>query len=147
MASDGKLYFKLEATGDATFTFYRKGQDKKGNDTLDAIQTTKLTLEKGKTVVEKFTDVLLDLTAGEYYVSMTAKNTKANDKGSVFYNVTATLDPSASSSLAMPETDNLGISDALSFTSLNADVLADASASALTELDDKSGWLNISMLA
>ena len=33
---------------------------------------------------------------------MAAKSTKANDKGSVFYNVTATLDASVSSALEMP---------------------------------------------
>ena len=155
LASDGKLYFKLEATGDATFVVYRKGQDKKGNDTLDVIQTTKLTLEKGKTVVEKFTDVLSDLTAGEYYVSMTAKNTKPNDNGSVFYNVTATLEPSVASPLSMPESSgadaladtSLNLTDALSFDSYDADVLADASASALADLDVKSGWMNIASLA
>ena len=147
LRTDGDLYFKIKATGDATFTVYRKGQDKKGNDTLEAIQTTKLTLEKGKTVVEKFTDVLSDLTAGEYYVSMTAKNTKANDKGNVFYNVTATLDPSVSSALSMPETDTLGISDALSFGQYDTDALASASASSLAGLDDKSDWLNIASLA
>ena len=33
---------------------------------------------------------------------MAAKSTKANASGSVFYNVTATLDPSVSSALEMP---------------------------------------------
>ena len=47
----------------------------------------------------------------------------------------------------MPETDSLGISDAMSFGPFDADVLADASVSALAELDDKTGWLNIASLA
>ncbi len=100
LTGDGKLSFHLEATGDATFTVYKKGQDKKGNDTLETIQTTKLSLAKDGGV--KDTAELLNLEAGEYYVSMTTKSTKANDKGSVFYNVTATLDASVSSSLEMP---------------------------------------------
>ena len=78
---------------------------------------------------------------------MTAKSTKANASGSVFYNVMATLDSSVSSALSMPETDTLGISDALSFGGYDADTLASASISSLADLDDKSGRMNISMLA
>ena len=147
LASDGNLSFDLKATGNATFVVYKKGQDKKGNDTLEAIQTTKLTVAKDKDIVETGTELLTGLKAGEYYVSMTAKSTKANASGSVFYSVMATLDSSVSSALSMPETDSLGISDALSFGQYDADVLADASVSSLAELDDKSGWMNISMLA
>ena len=154
LSGDGRLSFDLKATGDATFVVYEKTKDKKGNDTLKAIQTTKLTLAKGKTTVEKTTDELVGLKEGEYYISMTAKNTKANDKGSVFYNVTvnATLSGNVSSALAMPETelassDSLGISDALSFGQYDADALADASASSLTDPDDKSAWKNITTMA
>jgi len=158
LSSDGNLSFDLKATGNATFVVYKKGE-KNGKKTLDVIQKTKLTLKKGETDIEKSTALLTGLKAGDYYVSMTAKSTKANASGSVFYNVTATLTPqnpsslampetdSAASSLAMPEADSLGISDALSFGGFNADVLADASASALADLDDKSGWLNIASLA
>ena len=143
LTTSGDLYFKLKASGNATFTIYEKGQDKKGNDTLKAIQTTKLTLEKGKTSVEATTDLIADLAAGEYYVSMTAKNTKANASGSVFYNVTANLNPSVASPLSMPETDSLGISDALSFGQYDTDALADASASGLAEFDDKFAWQSL----
>ena len=146
LTTSGDLYFKLKASGNATFTIYEKSQDKKGNDTLKAIQTTKLTLAKGKTTVEATTDLIADLAAGEYYVSMTAKSTKANASGSVFYNVTANLNPSVASPLSMPETDTLGISDALSFGSCDADALASASAS-LADLNEKSDWLNIASLA
>jgi len=143
LTTSGDLYFKLKATGNATFTVYEKTQDKKGNDMLKAVQTTKLTLAKGKTTVEATTDLIADLAAGEYYVSMTAKNTKANASGSVFYNVTANLNPSVASPLSMPEADSLGISDALSLGGYDVDVLADASASALADLDDKSGWQSL----
>jgi len=86
------------------------------------------------------------LEAGEYYVSVTAKNTKANEKGGAFYNVTATFNASgsAASSLAMPEiSDSLAITDALGFASLDSDALASASASSLAELDDKTGWQSL----
>ncbi|MBR5023770.1 MAG: hypothetical protein IKX48_01795, partial [Victivallales bacterium] len=103
------------------------------------------------------TDSLVGLESGEYYVSMTAKSTKAHDKGSVFYNVTATLEPSlgdalampesssAASSLSMPEADSLGISDALSFCGYDTDVLADVSS--LNDLNGQSDWLNLTTLA
>ena len=87
-----------------------------------------------------------DLSADEdYYISMTAKSTKTNSSGSVFYKVTAnaTLSAIDGSALSMPETDSLGISDALSFGQYDADALADASASALADLDDKSGWMSL----
>ena len=72
----------------------------------------------------------------------------ATKGASVYYNVWATMTPlPEASALAMPETDNLGISDALSFGQYDADVLADASASSLVELDDKSNWQNIASLA
>ena len=143
LTTSGNLSFDLKATGNATFVVYRKGQDKKGKDTLEAIQTTKLTLEKGQTTVKKTTDLIADLAAGEYYVSMTAKSTKANASGSVFYNVSANLNPSVADALAMPETDTLGISDALSFGGYDTDALADASASSLAELDDKFAWQSL----
>ena len=122
-------------------------QDKNGNDTLEAIQTTKLKLAKGASVVDKFTDAISDLAAGEYYISMTATNTSNNAKGSVFYNVTATLKPSVMASLSMPETDSFGMVESLSFGKFDADALADVSASSLAELDDKSGCMNITSLA
>jgi len=148
LTGDGSLYFKIKSTGDATFVVYKKGQDKKGNDTLIALQTTKLKLAKGDEVIDKFTDVLSGVTAGEYYISMTAKNTKANDKGLVYYNVTATLEPPDADALAMPESDNWGVSDALSFASSGSDLLADAAAfDKLAELDDSSIWLDAAKLA
>ena len=52
----------------------------------------------------------------------------------------------SASGLAMPETDTLAMTDALSFGQ-NADALADVSASSLAELDDKSAWQNIVSLA
>ena len=99
LTSAGNLSFTLKATGDATFTVYRKGVNK-GREVLETIQTTKLSLAKDGGV--KDTAELFNLDAGDYYISMAAKNTKATDKGSVFYNVTATLDASVSSALEMP---------------------------------------------
>jgi hypothetical protein len=39
------------------------------------------------------------------------------------------------------------MTDSLSLGRYDADVLTGASASSLADLDDKTGWLNISMLA
>ena len=58
----------------------------------------------------------------------------------------APLSASEASSLAMPGTsDALTMTDALSFGSYDTDVLADASASALADLDDKAGWMNLTL--
>ena len=102
LTSAGNLSFSLKATGNAKFIIYKMGVGSKGKEKLEAIQTTKLTLAKGESIVEKTTDMLAGLEAGEYYVLMKAESTKANDTGSVFYNVTATLDASVSSALEMP---------------------------------------------
>ena len=72
--------------------------------------------------------LISNLDAGEYYISMAAKSTKANDIGSVFYNVTANLDASIASALEMPETDSsadsLVMADSLSFGQYDTDILA-----------------------
>ena len=83
----------------------------------------------------------------KYFVSM--QSTGAKKGAEVFYNVTLGLTPPPdASALAMPETsDELAMSDALIFGGYDADVFADASASSLAELDDKSAWLNIASLA
>ena len=78
-----------------------------------------------------------------YFVSM--QSTGAKKGAEVFYNVTAMFlaSETAADALSMPETDTLGISDALSFGQYDADALASASASALDELEDKSGWQSL----
>ena len=60
---------------------------------------------------------------------MTAKSTKTNSSGSVFYNVwgDAKLSASESSALTMPETDSLGISDDLCFGGYDANMQSAAS--------------------
>ena len=81
-------------------------------------------------------------------ILLTAKNTKPTEKGGAFYNVSATFNASGSASdaLAMPETsDTLAMTDALSFSQLDSDALAGASASSLTELDDKSAWKDLTL--
>ena len=83
------------------------------------------------------------MTAGVFLFC--ARPETAGEKGCVFYSVTAmfTASESAADSLAMPETDNRGVSDALSFASPEADLLADATASSFSELDDKSAWQSL----
>ena len=45
--------------------------------------------------------------------------------------------------LAMPETDSLAMTNELSLGQYSTDVLADASASSLAELDDKTVWQSL----
>ena len=155
MTEQGKLTFTVTATEGATFEVWTLANGK-----LKSLGKTKLKLGKEQTTCTGNISGLSLEVGTEYYVSMTAAKTTANTKGSVFYSVSATLTPQNESSLAMPETssvasalampetsDSLAMTDSLSFGQYNVDALADASASALADLDDKSGWLNISSLA
>ncbi len=85
LAEDATLNFTLTVTGDATFMVYQITQDKKGADKLVTLLKHAVKMDPNAAQAEMTTSDL-DLAAGEYYVSMTAKDTK---KGSVFYNVTA----------------------------------------------------------
>ena len=60
---------------------------------------------------------------------MTAKNTKPNDKCSVFYNVMVVLDPDSqvTSALTMPETASMTSADELSIGESNTDTSLAAS--------------------
>ncbi|MBO7659873.1 MAG: hypothetical protein J6T65_11290, partial [Clostridia bacterium] len=158
--ADANVTFSLTATGDATlevFKVTKKGEDKY---TKKSIQTLKLKVgdDEEKTEQARKTVTLEYKDDAFYYISVKATNTKKMPM--VYYNVSYTIESmgeasalsmpetaSAASALAMPETNSLGISDALSFGGYDADVLADASASSLAELDDKSAWLNIASLA
>ena len=154
VTEQGKLSFTVTATEGATFEVWTLANGK-----MKSLGKAKLKLEQDETVCTGTVSNLSLEVGTEYYVSMTAANTTANTKGSVFYNVSATLTPQNASSLAMPETssaasslsapeaDILGISDALSFGQYDTDVLADISSASIAELDDKSGWLNIASLA
>ena len=79
----------------------------------------------------------------KYVVAVQSGNAKKNTD--VWYNVSASFDGASSASLAMPETDNLAIADALSFGQ-NTDALADASAFGLADsqlIDDKQSALGL----
>ena len=131
------VVFMVESTGDATLAVYQLTGTR-----LKKLDTLKVTVG-GANATQ-----MLSLSAGvEYFLSMTAKDAK---KGNVYYNVTATvfsLNDATADALAMPESDSLGISDALSFGSCDTDALANTSASALADLNDKSAWMNIASLA
>ena len=73
---------------------------KKQGPFLKKCSTQKTILTLNKDIIETATDLLSNLDAGEYYISMAAKSTKANASGSVFYNVTATFDMANASALA-----------------------------------------------
>ena len=141
-----KVSLKVTATDAVSLVVY--GLQKNG--TLKALKTV-----KSKNNVAELNDFELKAKSapgGEFFLGVTSTNAK---KGSAaFYNVdvinvsgqdTVPLAASVADALSMPETDNLGISDALSFGNYGADALAGASASALAELDDKSAWQNLTL--
>jgi len=142
--------FKVEATDAASFVIYSLQKGK-----LKALSTTKLTAKNGfsKEVTYKFKN------DGDFFIGVTSTN--AGKGSETYYNVdvvsvsgqnSALLSAQEAGSLAMPETELAssglsGTQDAMSFGQYDADVLADASASALAERDDKSGWMNVASLA
>ena len=135
--------FKVTATDAVNFAVYGL-QD---NGKLKELKSLKLknSTEEGGTLAYTFREK----DGSAFFVGVTSANAK---KGSAaYYNVQVLPEASPGSrtdGLAMPESsDSLGISDSLSFGQYGADVLADASASSLAELDDKSAWLNITTLA
>ena len=85
LEDDATLNFTLPVTGNATFMVYRITQDRKGADKLVTLLKQTVRMDPNAAEAEMTTSDL-ELAAGEYYVSMTAKDTK---KGSVFYDVTA----------------------------------------------------------
>jgi len=158
LSADAELSFSILALDASKFAVYSL-TEKKGKYTLKALQTTTLKKAKGATEY-KATTKALSLASGEYYISM--KSTNAKKGGAAYYNVSLNtadcsglpdggivqetiMDAQVASSLAMSETDSLASTDALSFGGYDADLLA--SASALTNLDDKSAWRNIGQLA
>ena len=148
LTQSGSLTFKITALADVTFEIWQKGTDKKGKNVLNSLQKKTSLKVKDYAVGASTTTEVLTLGAGEYYVSVTAKNTKANEKGSAYYNVTAMFSPSevVTDALAMPElSDSLAMTDTLSFDQYDADALAGASATALAALDDKSAWQNLAL--
>jgi len=141
ITADGTAQFAVTASGAGTFVVYQLNEAK---GKLMALDTIKITAA-GQTV----TGQTLNLTAGEYFISMTAKDTK---KGNVYYNVEATtnLKEAASFSLDMPEASISDAVDSLNFAQNSADTLALGSAFSLNDdyqLDDKSSWQNIAKLA
>ena len=147
----GSLSFEISALAGVTFEIWQKDKDRRGNNILNSVMKKTTISVKDYSVgnTEKTTAITLD--AGEYYISVTAQKTTANEKGSAFYNVTAffTAEAVVNDSLAMPETDSLAMADELGFGQYGTDALADVSAAASLDagLDGKSAWLNIASLA
>ena len=134
--------FTVTATEGATFEVWTLANGK-----MKSLGKAKLKLDADENVCTGTVSNLSLEVGTEYYVSMTAEKTTANAKGSVFYNVSATLTPQNASSLAMPETASaasaLAMTDALSFARYDSDVLAGASASTLADLNDKAAWQSL----
>ena len=148
-ANEG-MHVSLKVTATDAVSLVVYGLQKNG--TLKALKTV-----KSKDNVAELVDFELkgkSAPGGQFFLGVTSTNAK---KGSeAYYNVevvdvsgqdSVPLAASEASPLAMPETDTLGISDALSFGQYDVDVLPDATASSLAEFDDKSGLLNLNMLA
>ena len=77
-----------------------------------------------------------------FYVGVESTNAKKGGAG--WYNVeVVSFTHAAAAALAMPETDGLNLTDALSFSQYDTDALASASASSLAELDGKSAWQDL----
>ena len=149
VASNGDVTFTIETTGTGTGTFavWRNNAARKKLEALGKVEI--------KADQKTGTLTLSGLKSGEeYYISMTAKSTKANASGSVFYNVMAIAELSGSessalampetasvaSALSMPETDSLADSLAMSADSLNLGQY-DTDALAGTSLDPASDKL------
>ena len=132
-----KISLKVTATDAVSLVVY--GLQKNG--TLKALKTV-----KSKNNVASLNDFELKAKSapgGEFFLGVTSTNAK---KGSAAYYKLDVVSVSGqdTSALSMPETsDALSISDALSFGQYDTDVLADASASSLAELDNKLGWENM----
>ena len=75
LESNAKLCFSLESTNAAKFTIWKLTQDRKGNWTLKALQSTALTKPKR---AEKYSAATKSrmLGAGDYYISMQSTNAK-----------------------------------------------------------------------
>ena len=133
LAEHATMNFTLTVTGDATFVVYQIAQDKKGADKLVTLLKHTVKMDPNAAEAEMTTSDL-ELAAGEYYVSMAAKDTK---KGCVFYNVTA----------------NAVLSEA-ELGALNADPLAESTVSDGSlpgsdgsPFDGDSAWLTAAALA
>ncbi len=147
LTQTSKVAFTLSATNDATLEIIKVTQNGEKY-TKKSLQTVKYKAGNGPATSKK--TVSLEVKDGvSYYVSVKAtnvKNTKVDPK--TYYNVSYSVESSEASALAMPETSEaLAMTDSLSFGSYDTDALASASASSLTDLNDKSGWLNIASLA
>ena len=130
LTSNGKLSFEITALADVTFEIWQKGKDKKGNNVLNSLQKKTALTVKDYAIGASALTAALTLAAGEYYISVTAKKTTANEKGSAFYNVTANF--------------TAAVNDAQLDSALAASGLATCFESLQ---DDKSAWQNLTTLA
>ena len=115
------------------------------NGTLKALKTVKSNKENIAELVG-FELKAKSAPGGQFFLGVTSTNAK---KGSAaYYNVDViSISDQTSAALSTSEASSLGISDALSFDGYDADVLADAAATALANMDNKTGWQSIASLA
>jgi autotransporter passenger strand-loop-strand repeat protein len=149
------LRFEIQSSEVTTFTIWKYDSKKKK---LVSLQKTSIQDYCWEEYQYGTTTDQIQLDAGEYYFSVESPNAKKGGNAdykisvrvgtaeikSVLKAALAMPETSEASALAMPETsDELAMSDALSFGGYDTDVLADASASALADLDDKSVWQSL----
>ena len=148
----GTASFKVEATDAAKIEIWSFDGDKLKMKSLQSTALKKTEVVDGVQMYGIETKAYNFKEPGEYYLAITSTNAKTG--GNAFYNVSlldTDIVDSVASALSMPETSSvasaLAMPDDLNFAQYDTDVLADASASSLAELDDKSAWLNIASLA
>ena len=147
LTQSADVTFTVTATADVTFEVIQVTQNG-GNYTKKSLQTVKYKAGDDNATSKK--PVHLERKDGvSYYLSVKATNTKQTSVDPrAYYNVSYVVEAHESCALAMPETDNWGISDALSFASSCSDLLADGSAfDKLAATGDASSWQTIANLA
>jgi len=117
VASECAVTFTINTTGVGTFVIWRNNAETKKLEALGKVEIK----DSEKTGILTVSDLA---EVEEYFISMTAKSTKANASGSVFYNVwaDAALSENANDSLVMPETDILNMTDTLKFDEYDVDM-------------------------
>ena len=152
LESAAKLGFMIDSTDAAKFTVWRLNErtSKKGTTySLKSLGSVKIA--KGGT--EQLTITGLE-DGSLYYFSMESTAKKGGDADCTVKAIDFIKSDFLSDALAVAEAapamaddGNLAMANVLSFGQYGGDVLADASAASLSELDGKSAWQNLAMLA
>jgi len=132
LTSKGMLRFEISTLAEVTFEIWQKGKDKKGNNVLKSIgkKTTIKLKSRDYDTGTMASTAGLSLDAGEYYISVTAKKTTANEKGNAFYRVKAEFTPAVNDAQLESAVAAAGYTTGLE-----------------SPQDDKSAWQSLATLA